>query len=175
MNTLTQIHRVEGINIHGRTIYRMAVRAVILRGQNLLMIHSSTVGDYKFPGGGVEAGESHEQALRREVREECGSHLVEFGKHIGSIIEYNHAKESEYAVFKMTSHYYLCQAGDDFGVQKLDEYEKDLGFKPVWINIDNAISENRSLLNSDKSPDWLKREVFMLEYIKNKLGVFHFS
>ena len=31
-----------------------AVRAVILRGLELLMVYSSNVGDYKFPGGGVK-------------------------------------------------------------------------------------------------------------------------
>jgi hypothetical protein len=50
-------------------------------------------------------------------------------------------------------------------VQKLDGYEKDLGFKPVWVNIEDAISTNKSLLNSDKAPEWLKRESFVLDYI----------
>ena len=168
MNILTEIHRHKGINTTGRTIFRTAVRGVIQRGWNLLMVYSSAVGDYKFPGGGVENGESHEQALGREIHEECGALLVEFGESIGSIIEYNIPMEAEYDVFKMTSHYYLCRVNDDFGAQKLDKYEKDLGFKPVWIDIDKAISTNRSLLNSDKIPEWLKREIFMLEYVKRK-------
>lgn len=169
MNILTEIHRNKGIDIHGRTIQRTAVRAVILRGQDLLMVHSTAVGDYKFPGGGVDAGESHEQALRREIREECGALLVEFGKSIGSIIEYDHPEESDYDVFKMTSHYYLCQVGDGFGAQKLDGYEKSLGFKPAWVDIDESILANRILLDSDKTPQWLKRKIFVLEYIKQNL------
>lgn len=170
MNILAEIHRSKGIDTQGKTIYRNAVRGVILRGRNLLMVHSTTVGDYKFPGGGVDAGESHEQALRREIREECGALLIEFGQSLGSVIEYKHPEESDYDVFKMTSHYYLCQVGDGFGAQKLDGYEKDLGFKPVWIDIDESILANRLLLNSDKTPDWLKREIFVLEYIRQNLS-----
>lgn len=166
MRILTEIHRSEGINIHGRTIQRTAVRAVILRGRDLLMVHSTTVGDYKFPGGGVDADESHEQALRREISEECGALLIEFGQSIGSVVEYDHPEESDYDVFKMTSYYYLCRVGDGFGAQKLDGYERDLGFTPTWIDIDESILANKMLLDSDKTPEWLRREIFVLEYIR---------
>ncbi|MBV5347761.1 hypothetical protein JZU46_06070, partial [bacterium] len=48
MKILTEIHRNKGINIHGKTVHRTAVRAVIRRGRELLMVYSSAVGDYKF-------------------------------------------------------------------------------------------------------------------------------
>lgn len=158
MQILTEIHRASGINTAGKTVHRTAVRAVILRGRELLMVFSSAVGDYKFPGGGVDYGESHEQALARELREECGAPLLSVDDELGAVIEYNFAEEKDFDVFKMTSHYYFCQAGDGFGMQKLDGYEKDLGFKPIWIDIDNAISTNQSLRNLDKIPEWLKEK-----------------
>jgi 8-oxo-dGTP pyrophosphatase MutT (NUDIX family) len=169
MPILTEIHRCEGVNIHGRTIHRTAVRAVVARGNNLLMIYSAAVGDYKFPGGGVDQGESHEQALRREVQEECGMSLATVGDEIGSIVEYNFPVEEEYDVFRMISHYYQSDALDGFGAQKLDGYEKDLGFTPVWIDIDQVIQANELLLNSDAPPEWLKREIFVLHYLKQNL------
>ena len=169
MKILTEIHRSAGINIHGRTIQRTAVRGVILRGSELLMIYSATVGDYKFPGGGVDEGESHEHALRREVQEECGMSLKQVGDEIGAVLEYNLPKEQEYDVFKMTSHYYHCEVQGGFGIQKLDDYERELGFVPVWIAINKAIRENKPLLSSPNSPEWLRREIFVLEYLKQNL------
>ncbi len=166
MKILTEIHRSSGINTAGKTVHRAAVRAVILRGRELLMVYSTNVGDYKFPGGGVDLGESHEQALARELREECGASLLSVDCELGAVIEYNHAKEAEYDVFKMTSHYYFCKAGDDLGAQNLDDYEKDLGFQPVWVEPGFAISANRALLDAPSPPEWLRREIFVLEYLR---------
>jgi len=166
---LTTLHRADGVNIHGKTVHRTAVRAVIQRGRDLLMVHSANVGDYKFPGGGVDVDETHAQALRREVREECGAELSQIGEEIGSVVEYDHDTETDCDTFKMTSHYYRCQVADGFGAQKLDGYERDLGFTPVWIDIEDAIRVNKSLLVSENIPDWLRREIFVLEYLQKKL------
>lgn len=167
MPILTTLHRVDGIDIHGKTLHRIAVRAVIQRGENLLMIFSANVGDYKFPGGGVQADETHEQALRREVREECGAELSHIGEEIGSVVEYNHAKDAGFETFKMTSHYYRCEVMDGFGAQNLDGYERDLGFTPVWIAIDDAIRINKSLRALPNASGWFRRETFVLEYLRN--------
>jgi 8-oxo-dGTP pyrophosphatase MutT (NUDIX family) len=169
VNILTEIHRSAGVNVKGRTIYRTAVRGVILRGRDLLMVHSANVGDYKFPGGGVAEGESHTQALCREVREECGASILHIGSEIGAVIEYNIPIEKDYDAFKMTSHYYRCDVEGEFGAQKLDDYEQELGFKPVWIDIDKAIQLNKALLHSEEIPEWLRREIFILEYIQQNL------
>ena len=169
MNILAEIHRSRGVNVHGRTVHRTAVRAIILHGRNLLMIYSSNVGDYKFPGGGVNDGESHAEALHREIQEEAGVPVLHVGSELGTVIEYNLPIEKDYDVFKMTSHYYFCEVEDAFGVQKLDGYEQELGFKPVWININQAIHFNHALIHSNKTVEWLRREIFVLEYIRHNI------
>lgn len=169
MNILTTIHRASGINIHGRALTRTAVRAVILRGRDLLMVYSANVGDYKFPGGGVNDGETHEQALVRELLEECGAQLVRVNGGLGAVIEYDLPEERDFDVFKMTSNYYLCAVRDGVTNQSLEGYEAELGFQPVWVDIDKAIAENRSLLLATDPPEWLGREIFFLEYLRESL------
>jgi len=132
------------------------------------MVYSANVGDYKFPGGGVDKGETYEQALVREVREECGMSLLHVGNEICRVVEYDQPVEQEYDAFKMTSYYYQCEVQDGFGPQKLDDYEQDLGFMPVWMDLDQAIQINRSLLKSPDPPEWLQREVVVLEYLGRK-------
>lgn len=169
MNILTAIHRVSGINIHGRALTRAAVRAVTLRGRELLMVCSANVGDYKFPGGGVNMGETHEQALARELLEECGAQLVRMDGGLGAVIEYDLPEEKDFDVFTMTSYYYLCEVREGVSHQSLEGYEAELGFQPVWVDIDKAIAENYSLLNAPNSPKWLGREIFFLEYLRERL------
>ena len=169
MKVLTEIQRCKEVDIRGKTLQRTAVRAIVMRGRELLMVYSANVGDYKFPGGGVDVGESHQQALARELLEECGASLLSVEGELGAIIEYNFAEEKEYDVFKMTSYYYFCQIREEFVSQNLDGYEKELGFQPLWINIDEAILLNRSLLETDEIPQWLRREIFILEHLKHSM------
>ena len=166
MEILAEINRREGVSRQGKTICRTAVRGVIMRGRHLLMIYSSAVGDYKFPGGGVVAGESHFQALQREIEEESGATLTSIEQEIGAVVEFNFPLENDYDAFKMTSCYYQCKVKDGVGKQKLDDYEQELGFVPVWIDIDDALQANKLLLDSEASIEWLRREIFMLEYLK---------
>jgi 8-oxo-dGTP diphosphatase len=57
-------------------IVRYGAVAVVVRQERLLVIrrsqHVVAPGMYCFPGGGIEAGESEEQAVVRELQEELG-------------------------------------------------------------------------------------------------------
>lgn len=72
------------------------------------MVYSSKDGDYKFPGGGVDSGETYEEALIREIREECGAKVTNICFEFGKMVEYDVPIEKEYDVFKMIS-YTVCR------------------------------------------------------------------
>lgn len=87
-----------------RVIERRAVRAVVSRHGRLLMVHSTVGGDYTFPGGGIRPGESDEQALAREVLEECGHRIASFGAQLGVVVEFRPAWEPGH-MMRMVSDY----------------------------------------------------------------------
>jgi 8-oxo-dGTP pyrophosphatase MutT (NUDIX family) len=170
MQILTTIFRDPGLDIHGKTDHRTAVRAVAIRRKKLLMVYSPVNGDYKFPGGGVSKKEKLEYALKREVQEECGMNLTHILQSIGCIIEYAIPMKKNFDVFKMTSNYYLCELDSATFEQRLNPYEKKLGFRPVWVDVDTALQTNVTILRSEtnRPPQWTTREVFMLEYLKER-------
>lgn len=170
MRLLKEIHRPPGLNINGKAVCREAVRAIIIRDRHLLLIFSSTSGDYKFPGGGVDLGETHEEALIREVKEESGATITDIGQAFGKVLEYREPIEQGYDVFEMTSFYYICQVDPLLAEQTLDQYEQELGFTPVWVDIDEAIRTNTSLMSSSQDvPRWTPRETYVLELIRDGL------
>jgi len=52
--------------------FRVGVYAVIFDGGRVLLAHRRDIDWWNLPGGGMEAGETVEEATRREVREETG-------------------------------------------------------------------------------------------------------
>jgi len=170
MRLLAEIDRTPGISHNGKTITREAVRAVIFKNEKLLLIHSTYDGDYKFPGGGIKAGEDHTSALTREIKEESGAHLKTVTGEFGLVVEYDRPIEKRFDLFKMTSYYYLCEVDSELGVQHLDEYEYELGFTPEWIAIEDAININQTLLNEQpqRVQRWVNRETSVLRLVKNE-------
>lgn len=168
MQLLKEIYRNEGLNPQGKAIRREAVRGIVFMDEKLLLVYSSTTRSYKFPGGGIKSGENHLEALRREIKEECGVWLAKVRGPFGKVVEYAAPKESEYDVFCQTSHYYFCSVDPKFLGQELEEYELDLGLQPEWVGITAALEKNRLALAGcfGEPPSWVYRETYVLNQLK---------
>lgn len=114
---------------------REAARAVLKdsNGQYALM-YSKTYNYYKLPGGGIEDGESKEEALKRELLEEVGANANVLGA-IGRVIELrafnNHQRQISYA--------YYAEVVGEVGANSLEKGEIEEGFEVVWVGLDEAI------------------------------------
>lgn len=85
--------------------YEVVAAIIIHQGKVLCMQKGQTRYAYtcykwEFPGGKIEAGESHQEALRREIQEELDMEIC-VGEHVITI---NHT----YPDFAITMHCYFC-------------------------------------------------------------------
>ena len=149
-----------------RTFVRNSARAVILRGEKALLVFSRKYGYYKFPGGGIEKGETPEEALVRELRAETGVSVVP-----GSVREYGMVrriqrdKKDPRGLFLQDNYYFLCEAGETEEKQDLDEYEAEEGFVPALVRIGDAVLANREKGKYAPDPVISERDARVLEML----------
>ena len=92
------------------------VAAVICQGGRVFATQRG-YGEWKdwweFPGGKMEAGETPEAALKREIREELSAE-ISVGRLLGTV-------ERDYPAFHLTMHCYLCSLLSE--ALRLNEHE----------------------------------------------------
>ncbi|MBQ7548605.1 MAG: NUDIX domain-containing protein [Clostridia bacterium] len=148
------------------TFTRDSARSIIIRNAKIAMIHSLKYDYYKFPGGGIEQGESAIDSLIRETSEEAGLTVIS-----DSIREYGYVhriqkstvKEDE--CFVQDNYYYLCNVEEGIRPQKLDDYESDEHFTLEYVMPENAILSNRTKDHGPKDPIMIEREARVLEML----------
>ena len=81
------------------------VAAIICDDEGRIFATQRGYGEWKdwweFPGGKIEAGETPQQALQREIREELAAE-IEVGKLLRTI-------DYDYPAFHLTMHCFLCR------------------------------------------------------------------
>jgi len=141
---------------------RPSVRAILLRGDTVAMVYSRRHRYYKFPGGGIEPGESQLAALLREVREESGlTVLPDSVKEYGCVLRMLLSNDRQH-IFTQQNYYYLCDAEPTAGRQSLDAYEAAEGYTLRWVHPLDAIEANLAATVKPFEQSMLEREAHVL-------------
>ena len=123
------------------------VAAIILNNEEVLATqrgYGEFMGLWEFPGGKVEFGESHEEALRREVSEELNLD-ISVGRKLTCV-------SFDYPAFHLNLHCYLC--GIRGGKLELNEH---LAYK--WVRTSELVELN-----------WLPADVEVIRMLQDLLG-----
>ncbi len=152
------------------SIERYAIRGVVFSHNKILLLKLTETEEYKFPGGGVESGEDFQQTLIRETLEETGYEVTEIGECFGYIDQIYPDKYVQGEIFSLRSIYYSIKVSENSTEPNLSKQEKELGFMPVWVTLDEAIKLNKIRLDKGSTHHWTIRELYMLEYLKKKKG-----
>ncbi len=124
------------------------VVAAIIRDGDKVFATQRGYGDYKdgweFPGGKIEPGESPEQALEREIKEELDTDIA--------VGDYLTTVEYDYPSFHLSMQCYWGRIVDGMPVLKEHEAAR-------WLDADHI-----------DSVDWLPADLTVIDLIKDKLA-----
>lgn len=150
----------------GKAFVRPSVRSIILREGKVAMVHSLKYDYYKFPGGGMEKGETQIQTLIRETGEESGLAVIpESIREFGYVHRVQKSDRDDCEYFVQDNYYYLCEAEPESGSQTLDDYEAEEHFTLEFVTPEKAIYVNRYVPHGPKDQQMLEREARVLELL----------
>lgn len=124
------------------------VAAVICKKNKILATqrgYGEFKGNWEFPGGKIEPGESPQEALKREIREELSSDI-----HVGQIIE---TVEYDYPSFHLSMDCFFCQLTND------------------CITLNEASAAKWLTPEALDSVAWLPADLIVLEKVKQLLAI----
>ncbi|NFG24087.1 8-oxo-dGTP diphosphatase MutT [Clostridium botulinum] len=122
------------------------VVAAIIKKEDKIFITRRGYGEFidmwEFPGGKIEEGESREDALHREIKEELELYINE--------LEYLTTIDYDYPDFHLTMHCFICQiAGGKLNLNAHNDAK--------WVTFDE--------LNNQK---WVPADILVVDKLKNK-------
>ena len=121
------------------------VAAIIQDGDKFLATqrgYGEFKGLWEFPGGKIDSGETQEEALIREIKEELNCD-IKINKFLLTI-------EYDYPTFHLIMHCYLCELLSEFTLLEHDDYE--------WLNKSNLMDVN-----------WLEADIEVVEYLLEEI------
>lgn len=126
---------------------RIEVVAAVIRKDGHIFATQRGYGDWKdwweFPGGKMELGETREEALRREIKEELQADV--------SVDEFLCTVEYDYSAIHLTMHCFFCSLLSE--TLHLNEHEA-----ARWLTTDD--------LDSVK---WLPADVLVIKELRRRL------
>ncbi|MDO6447511.1 NUDIX hydrolase [Colwellia sp. 1_MG-2023] len=149
---------------------RKATRAIVFKGEEILLLYTKRYHDYSLPGGGIDDGESKIDGLIRELKEETGAHNVQNIQAFGVYEEYRPWYKNDVDIVHMLSYCFVCTIDDVLQETALETHEINNGMRPVWINIHEAIKHNEhTIKHSENKGLSIERETFLLKLIVSEL------
>lgn len=101
---------------------RISVDAVIIKNGKILLVKEKDLNLWEMPGGGIEKGETLEEALKREVHEETGYEVLSILENLGSEHQYFYAENKD-VYYDSTVNFFKIEVGDYQDIKSINRKE----------------------------------------------------
>jgi 8-oxo-dGTP pyrophosphatase MutT (NUDIX family) len=115
-------YRLYGVYLWFARPLTMGVRIILLREGQVLLIRQTYLDGWFIPGGGIRKGETLDQAVRREAREEVQAELGSL-ELMGAFSSFDESKNDHTALF--ASHDFTLGGGHDREVAEIRFFPVD--------------------------------------------------
>jgi 8-oxo-dGTP diphosphatase len=143
---------------------RKASRGILLWGDKITLLNVTKFNYHKLPGGGIEGGETTEEAFKREVLEEtgCDSEIKDYG---GIVVEYR----DEFKLVQL-SYVFFAEVIGEPGKVNFEQSEKDEGFVLKWVPVEKI----EEVIGRDKPTNYegnfiQRRDRAIIDFYKSRL------
>lgn len=156
-------------DINGKAYIRPSARCIVIKDGRVAVVHSGKYDYYKFPGGGIEEGESPSDAAIREAREEAGLVIIpETMKEYGRVHRIEKYNKRGCDLLIQENYYYICDALPERlePVLEPDEIEEGMTFK--FEEPEEIIEVNRNRSHGPVDQNMLEREAKVIEFLKSE-------
>lgn len=152
---------------------RLGARGIIINSEGkIAILNKFNKNEYKLVGGGIDDGETPEEAFKRESLEETGCN-IEIVKSLGIIEEHKSLDN-----FKQISYLFVAKVINNNHNLNLTEKEKDEGARLLWVDANEALNLITNCFDQLKESKYenlyhskfiAMRDRYILEYyLKNK-------
>lgn len=76
--------------------YRVSVKALVLNDEGKFLLSQESNGKWELPGGGLDHGESAQEGLKREIKEESGLDIFDIATTPSYMITATHNRTGTY-------------------------------------------------------------------------------
>ena len=152
---------------------RLGARGIAIREDGKIAIfNKSNKNEYKLPGGGINDGETPEEAFKREALEETGCE-IEIVKSLGTIEEHKSLEN-----FKQISYIFVAKVLNDNHELNLTKKEKDEGAQILWLPKKEALDSITNCIENINESKYenlyhskfiVLRDSFILRYYMNEI------